>query len=55
MLSEDITWATLARDMEDVYLDSLYGIDNLVEFWFDDTIDHSLISYDEWFGRPGHY
>ena len=62
MLSQDISWedyllswADVRCRMVAVFWDSLYEIDNLAEFWFDDTIDHSLISYDEWFGRPGHY
>jgi len=52
MLSDDISWGMLRRRIEEVYWDTFYDVENLVEYWEDDTIDRLLISYDEWLGWP---
>ena len=48
MLSDDISWGMLRRRMEDVYWDTFYDVENLVDYWEDDRIDRLLISYNEW-------
>jgi hypothetical protein len=48
----DIIWGMLRRRMDDVYWDTFYDVENLVDYWEDDRIDRLLISYDEWLVWP---
>ena len=59
MLIDDIIWGMLRRRMEDVYSDTLYGVDNpfwdtleklenVLKYWTDHRIDHAFVSYGHW-------
>ena len=48
MLNQDISWADLRRRMEDAYWDTFYDVENLLDYWQDDRIDHAFVSYADW-------
>ena len=47
-----ISWADLRRRMEEVYWDTFYDVENLVDYWEDDRIDRMICGYADWLRYP---
>ena len=49
MLSEEIIWPVeRPLHLEDAYWDTFYDLENLLDYWQDDRIDHAFVSYADW-------
>ena len=49
MLSKEIIWPVeLPMHLEDVYWNTFYDVENLLDYWQDDRIDHAFVSYADW-------
>ena len=35
-------------DNDDLFWDTFYDMENLLDYWQDNRIDHTLVSYYEW-------
>lgn len=46
MLDNDPNFAFISDD--DPFWDVYYAIENLIDYWYDDRIDHAFCSYAEW-------
>jgi hypothetical protein len=49
MLSKEIIWPVeRPMHLEDVYWNTFYDVENLLDYWQDDRIDHAFVSYADW-------
>ena len=48
----DIIWGMLRRRMDDVYWDTFYDVENLIDYWEDDRIDRMICGYADWLRYP---